>query len=83
MQEQEERVEQEEREEINQLKQTIQDLNARVDEKISELSRSMGKKFEEKKEYAAGKVSENPLAYLAGAFFGGIIMGYVMSRSKS
>jgi len=75
--------EQEEREEINQLKQTIKDLNAKIDDKINELSESVGKTVEEKKEYAEGKISENPLAYLAGAFFGGMLMGYIMSRGRS
>ena len=74
--------EQEEREEINQLKQTIKDLNAKIDDKINELSESVGKTVEEKKEYAEGKISENPLAYMAGAFVGGVIVGYVMGRGK-
>jgi hypothetical protein len=29
------------------------------------------------------QIKENPLAYVAGAFVGGVIVGYVMSRGKS
>ena len=28
-------------------------------------------------------LNENPLAYVAGAFVGGVIVGYVMGRGKS
>ena len=70
-------------EESKQIKQTLNDLNVKIDEKIDELSKSIEKVLGEKKEYAEGKINENPLAYMAGAFIGGVIVGYVMGRGKS
>jgi hypothetical protein len=63
-------------EELNQIKQTLNDLTV----KINELSQSIGKTIGEKKEYAEGKINENPLAYMAGAFVGGVIVGYVTAK---
>ena len=67
-----------EEEESKQIKQTLNDLTVKIDE----LSKSIGKTLGEKKEYAEAKISEKPLAYVAGAFVGGMIMGYVMGRRK-
>ena len=64
--------------ESDQIKQTLNDLSVKIDE----LSKSIEKTLGEKKEYAEGKINENPLAYLAGAFVGGVIVGYVMGRGK-
>ncbi len=52
----------------------LETLSAKVDE----LSRAL----KEKKEYTEGKIKENPLAYVAGAFAGGLIVGYLMARGK-
>jgi len=68
-----------EAEESTQIKQTLNDLSVKFDE----LSKSIEMTLGEKKEYAEGKISENPLAYVAGAFVGGVIVGYVMGRGKS
>jgi len=68
-----------EEEESKQIKNTINDLTV----KINELSKTIEKTLGEKKEYAEGKISENPLAYVAGAFVGGVIVGYVIGRGKS
>ena len=68
-----------EEEESKQLKNTINDLTVKIDE----LSKSIQKTLGEKKEYAESKINENPLAYVAGAFVGGVIVGYVMGRGKS
>ena len=68
-----------EAEESSQIKQTLNDLSVKFDE----LSKSIEMTLGEKKEYAEGKISENPLAYVAGAFVGGVIVGYVMGRGKS
>jgi hypothetical protein len=73
----------EEEEGSKQINKTLNDLSVKIDNKIEELNRSIDKTLGEKKEYAEGKISENPLAYVAGAFFGGIILGYVMGRGKS
>ena len=67
-----------EEEESKQIKHTINDLTVKIDE----LSKSIGKSLGEKKEYAEAKINENPLAYVAGAFVGGVIVGYVMGRGK-
>jgi ElaB/YqjD/DUF883 family membrane-anchored ribosome-binding protein len=71
-----------EEEESKQINKTLNDLSVKIDNKIDELSKSIGKTLGEKKEYAEGKINENPLAYVAGAFVGGVIVGYVMSRGK-
>ncbi len=69
----------EEEEELKQIKHTVNDLSVKIDE----LSKSIGKTIGDKKEYAEEKINENPLAYVAGAFVGGVIVGYVMGRGKS
>lgn len=69
--------------ELNQIKQTLNDLTVKIGDKIDELSKTIGETIGEKKEFAEGKISENPLAYVAGAFVGGVIVGYVMGRGKS
>jgi len=69
----------EEEEESKQIKRTLNDLTVKIDE----LSKTIGKTIGEKKEYAEGKINENPLAYVAGAFVGGVVVGYVMGRGKS
>ena len=68
--------------EIKQIKQTLNNLTVKIDNKIDELSKSIEKTIGEKQEYTEGKISENPLAYVAGAFVGGVIVGYVMGRRK-
>jgi hypothetical protein len=65
-------------EESTQIKQTLNDLSVKIDE----LSKSIEMTLGEKKEYAEGKIKENPLAYMAGAFVGGMILGHVMGRGK-
>jgi len=70
-------------EEIKQIKCTINDLSVKIDQKIGELTKSIEKTLGEKKEFAEGKIKENPLAYVAGAFVGGVIVGYVMGKGKS
>ena len=64
--------------ESDQIKQTLNDLRVKIDE----LSKSIEKTLCEKKEYAEEKINENPLAYVAGAFVGGIIVGSLMCRGK-
>jgi seryl-tRNA synthetase len=62
--------------ESKQIKQELNELTVKIDE----LSKTIGKTIGEKKEYAEGKINENPLAYMAGAFVGGVIVGYVIRR---
>ncbi len=52
----------------------LETLTAKIDE--------LTKKVNEKKEFTEGKIRENPLAYVAGAFAGGLIVGYLMARGK-
>ena len=72
-----------EEEESKQINKTLNDLTVKIDNKIEELSKTIEKAVGEKQEYAEGKISENPLGYVAGAFIGGVIVGYVMSREKA
>ncbi len=67
-----------EEEESKQINKTLNDMSV----KIEELNKSILKILGEKKEYAEAKINENPLAYVAGAFVGGVIVGYVMGRGK-
>jgi hypothetical protein len=73
---------QEEQEEIKEIKRTLSELTAKFEDKFDELSKSIGKTVGEQQEYVEGKISENPLAYMAGAFVGGVIVGYVMGSGK-
>ncbi len=63
-------------------KHAITNLAVKVDNKIDELSKSIEQLVGTEKGTAEGKINENPLAYMAGAFIGGAIVGYVMSRGK-
>jgi len=71
-----------EEDEIKEIKRTLNDLNVKIEDKFNEISKSIGTTIGEKQEYAESKINENPLAYVAGAFVGGAIMGYLMSRGK-
>lgn len=72
-----------EEEESKQINKTLNDLIVKMDTKIEELTKSIGKTLGEEQEYVEGKINENPFVYMAGAFVGGVIVGYVMSRGKS
>lgn len=68
------------KEELKQIEQTLNDLAIKIDAKIGELSKTVGKTIGEKKECVEDNVKENSLAYMAGAFLGGVIVGYIMSK---
>ncbi len=70
-------------EETKQINKTLNDLSDIIDNKIEKLTKSIEKTLGEKQEYAQGKINEDPLAYMAGAFVGGVIMGYIMGRGKN
>ena len=70
------------KEELKQIKQTLNDLTVKIDEKIGELSKIGGKTIGEKKEYIEGNMRENSLAYMTGSFVGGLILGYMMGKGK-
>ena len=70
-------------EETKQINKTLNDLSDIIDNKIEKLTKSIEKTLAEKQEYAQGKINEDPLAYMAGAFVGGVIMGYIMGRGKN
>jgi len=72
-----------EEEETKQINKTLNDLSDIIDNKIEKLTKSIEKTLGEKHEYAQGKINEDPLAYMAGAFVGGVIVGYIMGRGKS
>jgi glutaredoxin-related protein len=61
------------------IKQRLNDLTVRVDKLSKAIENIHGKK----KECSEWKINENPLAYVAGAFVGGLIVGYMMGRGKS
>lgn len=52
----------------------LETLNAKIDE--------LSKALREKKELTEEKIKENPLAYVAGAFAGGLIVGYLIARKN-
>ncbi len=56
------------------ISKTLEALTAKVDE--------ITKTMNEKKEYAEDRIRENPLAYVAGAFAGGLIVGYLIARGN-
>ena len=65
--------------ELKEIKRTISELNAKYDE----LSKSIGKTVGEQQKSAEAKVNEKPLAYVAGALVGGVLVGYLLGRGKS
>jgi ElaB/YqjD/DUF883 family membrane-anchored ribosome-binding protein len=73
---------QEEQDEIKEIKRTLSDLTVKIEDKFDELSKSIGTTVGENKEYAEGKIEEKPLAYMAGAFVGGVIVGYILCKGK-
>ena len=75
-------MQEEQEKEIKDLKHTISELTAKYEDKYNELSKSVSNAVMEKKESAEAKVNENPLAYVAGAFVGGILVGYLLGRGK-
>ncbi|VVB88056.1 Uncharacterised protein [uncultured archaeon] len=52
----------------------VDNLSAKIDE--------LTKAMKEKKEKAEETIKENPIAYVAGAFAGGLIVGYLIARGK-
>ncbi len=60
-------------EELNTPK-TVETLTAKVSQ--------LAKAFNEKKEFTEGKIRQSPLAYVTGAFTGGMIVGYLIRRGK-
>ncbi len=71
------------KEELKQINQTLNDITVRIDEKIGELSKIGRETIGKRKEYIEGNIRENSLAYITGAFFGGLIVGYMMGKGKS
>lgn len=69
-----------EEDKIKQIYKTLNDLSMKMDHEIEELTKSIENTLGEKQEYAEAKINDNPLAYVAGAFVGGVIVGYVMGR---
>jgi len=53
----------------------LETLTAKIDE--------LSKAVKERKEFSEEKIKENPLAYVAGAFAGGLIVGFLMARGKN
>ncbi len=74
------------------MAETLKSLSA----KLNELSNALNKKkvsnvlnkkkvsnvLVEKKDIAIEKIAAKPFAYLGGAFFGGLAMGYLVSRKR-
>jgi ElaB/YqjD/DUF883 family membrane-anchored ribosome-binding protein len=65
--------------ELIEIKRTISELNVKFDE----LSGLIRKKVGEQQKSAEAKVNEKPLAYMAGALVGGVLVGYLLGRGKS
>jgi hypothetical protein len=47
--------------------------------KIEELNKAIS----EKKTYTTDKIKESPIAYMAGSFIGGILVGYLIGNGKN
>jgi len=64
----------------------LETLTAKIDElskAVKERKEYTEQKIKEKKEFSEEKIKENPLAYVAGAFAGGLIVGFLMARGKN
>ena len=53
-------------------KTRLQILTAKIDE--------LTKAIDDKKIYTKDKIKENPLAYMAGSFLGGVVVGYIIGK---
>lgn len=68
--------------ELKQINQAISDLTTKIDNKIEDLTKSIGNALDERRESAEKEVNKNPLAYMAGTFLGGVIVGYIIGNKK-
>jgi hypothetical protein len=55
-------------------KSRLEVLNAKIEE--------LSKIINEKKTYTKDKIKKSPIAYVAGAFFGGLFFGYLIGKRK-
>lgn len=60
--------------EETEVAKTLDILTAKIDE--------LSKELNEKRELTEAKIKENPMAYMAGAFAGGLIVGYLIARKS-
>ncbi len=65
------------------MAETLKSLSVKLDE----LSNTLGKKkisnvIIEKKDRVVEKIGKKPFAFLGGAFFGGLAIGYLVSRNN-
>jgi len=75
--------EEQEQQEIKDIKNTLCEMAAKYEDRYNELSESIRKAVMEKKESAEAKVIEKPLAYMVGAFVGGVFVGCLLRRGRS
>jgi F0F1-type ATP synthase assembly protein I len=54
------------------------DKEIKLLETLTKKVEELQKTIKEKKEDVEGKIKENPLAYVAGSFAGGVIVGYLI-----
>ncbi|NJD51951.1 MAG: hypothetical protein FIB07_03700 [Candidatus Methanoperedens sp.] len=76
-------MQQEEAKEIKDIQNMLSEMTAKFEDRYNELSESIKKTVMEKKESAEAKVNKNPLAYVVGAFVGGVFVGCLLGRGKS
>ncbi len=74
----------------NEIKERKEYTDWKIKEKIDALSNEIKErkestegKIKERKEAHEEKIRENPLAYVAGAFAGGLVVGYLIERGKN
>lgn len=67
---------------IDELSEAIRESKEKTREKIKEEIDILTNQLSRKKESAEAKIKEEPITYVMGAFIGGLIVGYMMSRGK-
>ncbi|KCZ73094.1 hypothetical protein ANME2D_00153 [Candidatus Methanoperedens nitroreducens] len=65
---------------MDELSDVLVEKKGRVGERMGERMGELSGALAEKRGRAMEKVSKKPFTYMGGAFFGGLALGYLMSR---
>jgi F0F1-type ATP synthase assembly protein I len=67
---------------IDELTKVVKDEKTLIKEEVANNIDELTNAIKEKKVFTEEKIKENPLAYMIGAFTGGILVGILMGKVK-